>query len=194
MFLERKTVNENQRKAPRMCRGEITNASEHHQRARFQKVRRGCRDMKPKRDNWRVELVKSRHNLAPEVLSDYIRQHFSNDSLLSLRQLAPFVEEIRRRFRTLPRKLDIHGKRPTLCGHRKFSDWCKAVLNRSDRTVRYMLSGGNLKRSKQNGNSFHLTKERRELLKDIAAQENTTFSDLMNRIIDEYLEPREARV
>lgn len=92
-------------------------------------------------------LLAERHELDAEALSEHIRANFSG-SLCSLRQLDPFVREMLRRFKHLPRKRGVDGTYKNISGHRSFKSWCNGVLNRSDRTVRYMLAGGNGKRSK----------------------------------------------
>jgi hypothetical protein len=99
-------------------------------------------------------VVQIRENMTDESLTQYAKDHFSG-SLLSLRQLEPLLREIKRRFRYLPRKIGVDGKRKMIGDCTKFSDWCKQVLQRSDRSVRYMLAGGNTKRAKEGGNSFH---------------------------------------
>ena len=130
-------------------------------------------------------VVQIRENMTDESLTQYAKDHFSG-SLLSLRQLEPLIREIKRRFRILPRKLGVDGKRKMIFDCVRFRDWCQQVLGRSDRSVRYMLAGGNTKRSKKSGNSFRLTKERREKLQGIAESKSTKVLDLLNEIIDDY--------
>jgi len=74
-----------------------------------------------------------------EELSNFVSTNFGGN-LLTLRQLEPFITEIKRRFKTLPRKTGIDGKYKTIGKHRSFKSWCYGVLGRTDRTVRYMLS------------------------------------------------------
>jgi hypothetical protein len=85
-----------------------------------------------------LEQLESRHELSDEFLTDYIRQNF-NGSLLSLRQLEPFVKEILRRFKRLPRKKGVDGQYKTIGGCTSFKKWAPAVLGRTDRACRYML-------------------------------------------------------
>jgi len=99
-----------------------------------------------------LQAIESRHEDDAETLSIRIQENFSG-SLLSLRQLEPLIREILRRFKRLPRKAGVDGKFATIAGHRSFGPgkvdkvgWCQGKLKRSDRTVRYMLSGGNRKR------------------------------------------------
>jgi hypothetical protein len=99
-----------------------------------------------------LQLVPERHEMDGDSLSNHIRDNFSG-SLLSLKQLEPFVSEILRRFKRLPRKKSVDGTYSTISGYRSFGagkidnvGWCQGVLHRSDRTVRYMLKGGNKKR------------------------------------------------
>src|ERR1700687_2339553 len=88
-----------------------------------------------------LELLRNRHDAAPEELSAFVSANF-NGNLLKLRQLEPFVREIKRRFKILPRNKNITGEYKTICGHRSFKSWCLGVLRRSDRAVRYMLAVG----------------------------------------------------
>jgi hypothetical protein len=91
-----------------------------------------------------------RHNeMTAEELTHLVQSNFSG-SMLSLRQLKPFIEEIRRRFRHLPRKVSVDGAYKTIAGHRNFKSWCDGVLRRTDRAVRYMLAkaSGDKKKSK----------------------------------------------
>ncbi len=97
-----------------------------------------------------LQLLPERHEMDGDALSNHIRDNFCG-SLLSLRQLKPFVQEILRRFKCLPRKKSMDGTYPTISGHRTFKSWCGGVLHRSDRTVRYMLKGGNKKRKTSDG-------------------------------------------
>jgi len=92
-----------------------------------------------------LELLAERHEVDADVLSDHIRKNFEG-SVVSLKSLEPLVREILRRFRRLPRKKSVDGTYPSLGGYRSFKAWCQFVLHRSDRTVRYMLSGGNQNR------------------------------------------------
>lgn len=87
-----------------------------------------------------LQLLAQRHEIADECLTDYIRQNFSG-SLLSLRTLAPFIKEIRRRFRCLPRKRGVDGNFKMIAGCRTFKEFCSKVLNRTDRAVRYAIAG-----------------------------------------------------
>ncbi|SRR6266849_5880653 len=97
-----------------------------------------------------LERLPERHEMVDDALSRHIQDNFCG-SLLSLRQLKPFVQEILRRFKRLPRKKSMDGTYPTISGHRTFRSWCGGVLHRSDRTVRYMLKGGNKKRQASKG-------------------------------------------
>jgi hypothetical protein len=86
-----------------------------------------------------LHLLERRHDMPPEELSEFVSVNFGGN-LLTLRQLEPFIAEIKRRFKTLPRKAGVDGKYKTIGGHRSFKSWCHGVLGRTDRTVRYMLS------------------------------------------------------
>ena len=109
--------------------------------------------------------VRSDYETTGEQLTDYICSHFSG-SLLSLRQLEPFIKEIKRRFKTLPRKRGVDGEYKTISGHRSFKSWC-SVLNRSDRAVRYMLAKARPEKDKKK--------------KDVEAAE--TISALSDRLV-----------
>src|SRR5258708_786896 len=74
-----------------------------------------------------------------EELSQFVSTNFGGN-LLTLRQLEPFITEIKRRFKTLSRKKGVDGKYKLIGGYRSFKSWCHGVLGRTDRTVRYMLS------------------------------------------------------
>ena len=89
------------------------------------------------------DLVKleRRFDLSADELSAHIQQNFGG-SLLSLRQLEPLIREMLRRFKHLPRTIGVDGKRPSIAGCTTFKMWCRTILNRTDRTVRYMLAGG----------------------------------------------------
>lgn len=87
-----------------------------------------------------LELLNKRHEVPDEALTAHIAQNFSG-SLLSLRQLAPFVAEIRRRFKILPRKRGVDGQHKTISGCRTFKSFCETVLHRKPRTVRHALRG-----------------------------------------------------
>jgi len=89
----------------------------------------------------RSTLLEQRYDMSADDLSNHIRQNFSG-SLLSLKQLEPFIREMLRRFKRLPRKVGVDGKRRPIAGCTTFKMWCRTVLNRQDRTVRYMLAGG----------------------------------------------------
>src|ERR1017187_207557 len=123
-----------------------------------------------------LALLPQRYEMAGDVLSQHIQDNFSG-SLLSLSDLKPFIEEMLRRFKHLPRTQNVDGTHPNIAGFRTFGytpkctkchkpkheftthkfeldleatkrlGWCKGTLNRDSRTVRYMLAGGNLKRS-----------------------------------------------
>jgi hypothetical protein len=86
-----------------------------------------------------LRLLERRHDMPPEELSEFVSVNFGGN-LLTLRQLEPFITEIKRRFKTLPRKAGVDGKYKMIGGHRSFKSWCHGVLGRTDRTVRYMLS------------------------------------------------------
>lgn len=92
-----------------------------------------------------LATLDSRHEMDSDDLSNHIRDNFSG-SLLSLKQLEPLITEVLRRFKHLPRKKSVDGTFPSIAGHRTFKSWCLGVLHRNDRTVRYMLTGGNTKR------------------------------------------------
>jgi hypothetical protein len=82
----------------------------------------------------------ARHDeMTAEELTYLVQTNFSG-SLLSLRQLKPFIEEIKRRFKHLPRKMGVDGEYKKISGHRNFKFWCASILHRSDRAVRYMLA------------------------------------------------------
>lgn len=85
-----------------------------------------------------LALLENRHDIPPEELSNFIADNFGGN-LLTLRQLEPYIVEINRRFRHLPRKASVDGKYKAISGHRNFKDWCSGVLHRTDRAVRYML-------------------------------------------------------
>jgi hypothetical protein len=74
-------------------------------------------------------------------LSEFVSANFSGN-MLTLRQLSPFIQELKRRFKTLPRNKGVTGEFKTICGHRSFKSWCLGVLRRTDRAVRYMLTTG----------------------------------------------------
>jgi hypothetical protein len=92
-----------------------------------------------------LAAIAERHDVDVEDLSTHIQENFSG-SLMSLKQLEPLVSEILRRFKRLPRKRNVDGTHPNIAGYRNFKSWCEGILHRSDRTVRYMLNGGNKKR------------------------------------------------
>jgi hypothetical protein len=99
-----------------------------------------------------LAVLDSRHEMDVEILSKHIQDNFSG-SMLSLKQLKPLIVEIKRCFKRLPRKKSLDGTYPTIAGHRSFGagkadkvGWCLGVLHKDDRTVRYMLAGGNVNR------------------------------------------------
>src|SRR6266576_3990362 len=85
-----------------------------------------------------LQLLEQRHEIPVDELSEYVSTNF-NGNLLTLRQLEPYITEIKRRFKTLPRKMGVDGKYRMIAGHRSFKSWCKGVVGRTDRCVRYML-------------------------------------------------------
>lgn len=89
--------------------------------------------------NPNLQLLESRHEIAADELSEFVSANFGGN-LLTLRQLEPYIVEIKRRFKTLPRKMGVDGTYKTISGHRSFKSWCQGVLKRTDRTVRYMLA------------------------------------------------------
>jgi hypothetical protein len=100
-----------------------------------------------------ILALEGRHEVDVESLSVHIRDNFQG-TLLSLRQLTPLIKEVLRRFKTLPRKAGVDGKFATIAGHRSFGvgkndsvGWAKGVLGKDARTVRYMISGGNKRRT-----------------------------------------------
>jgi hypothetical protein len=94
-----------------------------------------------------LQLVEQRHEMPSEALSNFVSTNFGGN-LLTLRQLEPFITEIKRRFQTLPRKQGVDGKYKTIGEHRSFKSWCHGVLGRTDRTVRYMLSKSKIEEQK----------------------------------------------
>jgi hypothetical protein len=84
-------------------------------------------------------LLQERHDTPSEELANFVQTNFGGN-LLTLRQLEPYITEIKRRFRVLPRKPGVDGRFKTISGQRNFKNWCRAVLNRTDRCVRYMLA------------------------------------------------------
>jgi hypothetical protein len=92
-----------------------------------------------------LTAIAERHDVDVEDLSVHIQENFSGN-LMSLKQLEPLVSEILCRFKHLPKKRKVDGTYPNIAGYRTFKKWCLGVLNRSDRTVRYMLNGGNKNR------------------------------------------------
>jgi hypothetical protein len=104
---------------------------------------RGCTSIEERSLDLKL-LLDERHTADPEVLTKYIRMNFGG-TLLSLRQLEPYLRELRRRFKLLPRKSGVNGEFKTIDGQRFFKDWCPAVLHKSDRTVRHMLKTANTK-------------------------------------------------
>jgi hypothetical protein len=86
-----------------------------------------------------LSLLARRYEVSPEELSEFVSANFGGN-LLTLRQLEPYITEVKRRFRLLPRKAGIDGKYKVIAGHRSFKSWCQGVLGRTDRTVRYMLA------------------------------------------------------
>ena len=97
------------------------------------------------------------HDMDSEDLSRYLYENFAG-SLVSLKQLEKPIRDISRRFKNMPRKKKVDGTYPTIAGHRSFGagkndkiGWCMGVLHRDDRTVRYMLNGGNKKRKRPKG-------------------------------------------
>lgn len=95
-----------------------------------------------------TDIVNRRHDMDSESLTEFVIQNFEGN-LLTLRQLEPFISEVKRRFRTLPRTPDVHGNRPTISGCKNFATWCQKVLRRTDRTVRYMLAKAKEKKLKE---------------------------------------------
>src|SRR5712671_3284557 len=86
-----------------------------------------------------LQLLENRHETPVEELSEFVSANF-NGNLLTLRQLEPYITEIKRRFKTLPRKQGVDGRYQMIAGHRTFKSWCKGVVGRTDRCVRYMLA------------------------------------------------------
>jgi hypothetical protein len=89
--------------------------------------------------NLDLKLLNNRHDASPAELSEFVASNFGGN-LLTLRQLEPFITEIKRRFKILPRNAAVDGSYKTIGGHRSFKSWCHGVLGRTDRTVRYMIS------------------------------------------------------
>ena len=64
-----------------------------------------------------LQLLENRHEIPAEELSEFISTNFGTN-LLTLRQLEPYITEIKRRFKTLPRTLGVDGNYKTISGHR----------------------------------------------------------------------------
>lgn len=89
-----------------------------------------------------VELVNKWHGLDGEALGEHIERQFKG-ICLTLRQLLPWIEEMKRRFNLLPRGKQVDGAYKTIRGCRSFKEWVETKLKRSERTVYYLLAGGN---------------------------------------------------
>lgn len=85
-----------------------------------------------------LAALNTRHEDSDETLTAYVQSNFSG-SQQSLRQLRPFLEEIARRFKHLPRKRQINNEYKTISGYRTFKDFCQGVLNRTAHRVRQIL-------------------------------------------------------
>jgi hypothetical protein len=68
-----------------------------------------------------LAALEIRHGMDADVLTQHIAANFSG-SLLSLRQLKPFIEEILRQFKHLPKKKSVDGTYPAIAGYRTFND------------------------------------------------------------------------
>jgi hypothetical protein len=119
-----------------------------------------------------LSLLDRRHEVPPEELSEFVSTNFGGN-LLTLRQLEPFISEIRRRFKILPRKANLGGYK-TISGHRSFKTWCSGVLGRTDRTVRYMLA-----------KSKNEEKKLQKQAETISAVLNRTLVYIMKQKLDE---------
>jgi hypothetical protein len=106
-----------------------------------------------------VALLDVRHDASNEELCAHIRSNF-HGNINSLKILEPFVREVLRRFKHLPRKKNVDGTRPSIGGETSFAKWCPAVLGKTARTVRYMLAGGNKKRNITTGKDVSAVCER----------------------------------
>jgi hypothetical protein len=82
-----------------------------------------------------LALVETRRDVDVEELTAHVAAHFQ---LLTRRQLLPFIREMRRRFKHLPRK-SLNSVRPSIAGCVSFGESCQKVLRRTPRTVRYLL-------------------------------------------------------
>lgn len=93
----------------------------------------------PSRD---VELVKNRRDVDGETLGEYVELQF-NGVCMTLRHLLPLIAEMKRKFTLLPRGKQVDGTYRTIRGCRSFKEWVETKLRRSERSVYYLLGGGN---------------------------------------------------
>ena len=63
-------------------------------------------------------------------------------SLLWFRRLQPRIEEMRRRFKLLPKGKTLAGNYETIENCRSFEEWCERVLHKPAKVVCYLLQGG----------------------------------------------------
>lgn len=89
-----------------------------------------------------MEIVKNRHHENGEVVGKYIEDHVQgvHTTLLHLR---PLIDEMKRRYSLLSRKKQVDGTYQTIRGCRSFKEWVEKRLGKSERTVYYLLRGGN---------------------------------------------------
>lgn len=126
----------------------------------------------------------TRYEMSAEELTRVILSNFS-DSTLKLRQLKPFIEEIRRRFKHRPRKIGVDGKYTLVAGHKTFKSWCDGVLHRTDRAVHYMIkkaSGDKKKESKTESISVISERVKKYIQNQVDKFEGSERDELLKHI------------
>ena len=86
------------------------------------------------------EAVQHRETLDNDELASYIE-----GAVLTLRIVAPLVEEMKRRFQNLDRSKQVNGKYNTIRGCRSFKEFCETVLHRTEQAVYLMLRNNDAK-------------------------------------------------
>ncbi|MFY9531874.1 MAG: hypothetical protein WBC04_05740 [Candidatus Acidiferrales bacterium] len=105
-----------------------------------------------------VELVKNRREVDGDTLSKYIEGQFRG-VCTTLRHLLPLIAEMKRKFSLLPRGRQVDGTYRTIRECRSFKEWVETKLKKSERTVYYLLAGGNPQNEKARLGKESVTKQ-----------------------------------
>jgi hypothetical protein len=94
------------------------------------------------------DAVRRRESLNDDELAAHIE-----GAILTLRLVAPLVEEMKRRFQNLDRSKQVDGTYKTIGGCRSFKKFCETVLHRTEQAVYLMLRKDDSSKSKEKSES-----------------------------------------